>query len=216
MSKPKIIYIQDPMCGWCYAFGAVMDEMQEKHSDAFDFLAVNGGMVLGESIRPISSMSDYILKAYKRIEEMSGIQFGEAYIELVKKGEYICSSETPGMALTVFKSFHPDKSIAFSHDIHYAHFYNGKSLNERETILEIVREYGIDEKDFIARMNNNELKQLFEGEVSEVRQLGIQGFPTVLCQKPDGLYMVCNGFQPSEIMDQVLKGIAEDQVLNTE
>ena len=30
MSKPRIIYVQDAMCGWCYAFGRVMDEMQLK------------------------------------------------------------------------------------------------------------------------------------------------------------------------------------------
>lgn len=213
--KPKIIYIQDAMCGWCYAFGSVMDELQEIQKDNFDFLAVNGGMVLGESIKPIAAMSDYILKAYNRVEEMSGIKFGEAFLDLVKKGEYLSSSEMPGVALTVFKSFLPQKSIAFTHDVQYAFFYNGKSLNERETYLEIIKEYGIDEETFIERMNDDGFHKLFEEEVNEVRQLGIQGFPTVLCQKSDGLYMVCNGFQPLDVMNQVLNGILEDDKSKT-
>ena len=73
MSKPRIIYVQDAMCGWCYAFGRIMDEMQLKHSDFFDFIAVSGGLIVGDAIAPIGNMKEFLKDAMPKVEEYDSL-----------------------------------------------------------------------------------------------------------------------------------------------
>ena len=204
MSKPKILYFQDAMCGWCYAFGPVMDDIRLEHESFFDFIAVSGGMITGERIAPLANFSEFILSSIPNVESHTGIKFGEAYINLVKEGSYINNSVKPAIALTAFKSLLPEKSIEFAHDLQFQFFYNGKNLNEREVYLELVQEYGIDPDEFLRRLNDNEIHQLTFKEFENVKNTGINGFPCVLGETSKGLYLLSQGYAAKEEMNKII------------
>ena len=71
MNKPKILYIQDAMCIWCYAFGRVLDDMQVKYGNEFDFVTYSAGMVVGESIVEIGKMKTFFDEAIPKVEPLS-------------------------------------------------------------------------------------------------------------------------------------------------
>jgi putative protein-disulfide isomerase len=196
--KPLILYVYDALCGWCYAFSPVIKKAAEVFENDFQFVAVSGGMITGGRIGPISQMSDYILKAYKRVEETSGIKFGEKYLDLVREGSYLNNSIKPAIAMSVFKSFFPFRSVAFAHDIQHAHLYEGKSLNERDVYFELIKKYGIDETEFLSRLNSEQFQQQTSREFEEVGKLGITGFPAVLMQRNNEIIMVSNGYRNYE------------------
>src|SRR5690606_754200 len=121
LEKPTIIYIYDAICGWCYGFSPVMKAIYEKYKDKFDFQVLSGGMILGDRVAPISQMRDIIKGSYKRVEEASGVKFGDAFINgAVEKGTMIMSSEKPSIALSVFKTYLPQDAILFASDLQYA------------------------------------------------------------------------------------------------
>ena len=68
MNKPRIIYFFDTLCGWCYGFSPVIKQIADKYGDEFDFEVISGGMMMGERVQPASVMADYILNAYKTVE----------------------------------------------------------------------------------------------------------------------------------------------------
>jgi putative protein-disulfide isomerase len=86
MNKDRIIYVFDPMCGWCFGFGKVMTEFEATYKDSIDFDVISGGMVVGEREGPVGDFADYILGAYTRVEEYSGMKFGQPYLDQLKKG----------------------------------------------------------------------------------------------------------------------------------
>ncbi|MCD6068302.1 MAG: DsbA family protein [Bacteroidetes bacterium] len=205
MDKPRILYVQDAMCGWCYAFGGIMDEMQQQYGDYFDFIAVSGGMVVGERIGPIGKLKDFLKTAMPRVEEHTGVKFGEKYLALLEEGSYMNNSIKPAIALSAFKSMLPFKSVEFAHDMQFEHFYNGKDLNEKEVYIGLAAQFNIDANELLARMNNEQFHQFAKDDFEFVKKLGISGFPCVLGETSKGMYMLANGYVPEEQMDGILQ-----------
>ena len=204
MSKPRIIYVQDAMCGWCYAFGRVMDEMQLKHSDFFDFIAVSGGLIVGDAIAPIGNMKEFLKDAMPKVEEYSGVKFGEKYLQLVEEGSYVNNSIKPAIALSAFKSILPFRSIEFAHDVQYEHFYNGRDLNEREVYMELAANYEVNAQDLINRMNSEQFQKITADEFDHVKKIGITSYPCVLGETEKGIYLLTKGYIHEEEMDKIL------------
>jgi putative protein-disulfide isomerase len=193
------------MCGWCYAFGGVVDELQQRHGDFFDFVAVSGGMIVGDRIGPISGMRDFLKTAIPRVEEYTGVQFGERYKALVEEGSYVLNSIKPAIALAAFKSMLPFRSVEFAHDMQFEHFYNGMDLNEKEIYLALAANYNIDGEELLKRMNDERFHKYVQEDFEYVKQVGITGFPCVLGETAKGLYMLANGYSNEERMEQILQ-----------
>ena len=81
LMKDQILYLFDPLCGWCYGFSHTILSFYKSKKDEFDFVTIPGGMVTGGRVGPISQMEDYISKSYPKVEKMTGIKFGESYTE---------------------------------------------------------------------------------------------------------------------------------------
>lgn len=181
-----------------------MDELSLKYNDFFDFIAVSGGMVVGDRIAPIGELKDFLRDAIPRVEEYSGVKFGDKYKALVEEGSYINNSIKPAIALSAFKSMKPFESVEFAHDLQFELFYNGKSLNEKEVYLELAANFDIDGHELLARMNNEQFHKYANDDFEFVKKLGINGFPCVLGKTQKGLYMLAQGYVKEEEMDKTL------------
>jgi putative protein-disulfide isomerase len=94
-----------------------MKQIVEKYQDEFEFEVISGGMVTGERVQPASVMADYILGAYKQVEDRTGVTFGEPFLDMLRDGTRIQSSFEPALVLRTFKTFLPEKAVLFAHDL---------------------------------------------------------------------------------------------------
>lgn len=207
----KLIYIYDALCGWCYGFTPVIQQLQQQYAGQISFDILSGGMKTGLNRSPAASMHAYILGAYKRVEEMTGIEFGTPFLnELLPREDYLLDSTPPGVALTVFKSFQPEHAIDFAHDIQVAFNYEGQSLNDDSTYLTLAARYGIDTALFAARMQEPDYLQATEAEFQQVQQWGITGFPAVIMANGEQLFLIARGYTPAaQLMATIDKIISE-------
>ena len=203
MSKPKILYIQDAMCIWCYAFGRVLDDMQVKYGNDFDFITYSAGMVVGESIVEIGKMKTFFDEAIPKVEQYSGVKFGNKFHDLVKEATFICNSIKPAIALTAFKSMKPEGSVEFAHDIQFEHFYNGKNINERDVYVELAKNHDVDADELLKRMNDDEFHKITMHEFEQIKKMGIKEYPVVLGQTEKGIYALSKGYIPEKDMDHI-------------
>jgi len=203
MSKPKILYIQDAMCIWCYAFGRVLDDMHVKYGNDFEFITYSAGMVVGESIVEIGKMKTFFDEAIPKVEQYSGVKFGNKFHNLVCEGTFICNSIKPAIALTAFKSLRPEGSVEFAHDIQFEHFYNGKNINERDVYIELAKNHDVDADELLKRMNDDEFHKLTMNEFEQIKKMGIKEYPVVLGQTEKGIYALSKGYIPEKDMDHI-------------
>ena len=203
----KLIYIYDPICGWCYGFTPVIQELQEQFKGEIKVEIMSGGMLLTANRRPASAMYNYIKEAHKQVEATTGITFGEAFLQGYLKSDDIMDSEKPSIALTVFKQYQPDNAVNFAHDMQVALNYEGKSLNDDKTYEEILEKYGIPAAEFLAKMQDDENRYATHQEFNIVQQWGITGFPAAILDTGEQLYLIAKGFTPKARLLQVIEEI---------
>lgn len=210
MEQPTFIYIMDPLCGWCYGFGNVISKAQEEYKDKMQFIVKPGGMVTGASVQPVAATADFILGAYKRVEEYAGVTFGELYLNMLKEGTEISDSEPPCRAIYTFNQIKPEQSVNFAHALQKKLYVEGQSLNNDDTYISLAKEFGIDATQFLTDMNSEENKYGTAQEFQWVKGASITGFPCCVIQKGEQYFLVARGFQPYEQLKDVIEKVLVD------
>jgi putative protein-disulfide isomerase len=123
MQKPILIYCYDAYCGWCYGFSPIIKKIAEEYSFQLDVEVLSGGMMIGENKMPIEKIGPYIQGAYKRVEEVTGIKFGDDFLWHTAnpdKSDWVMNSEKPAFALCILKEIYPERQLEFAGDLQYA------------------------------------------------------------------------------------------------
>ena len=133
IAKPVIYYCYDAYCGWCYGFSNVMTKIFEEFKDRVDFETLSGGMIPVESAHHIGRMAGYIQGAYKNVEEMTGVKFGDEYLWHINNpdlSDWYPHSEKAAIAMAVFRDYHPDDTVLFAADLQKALHIEGRDLTD--------------------------------------------------------------------------------------
>lgn len=207
--RPALYYIYDALCGWCYGFSPVMVRLFEQYSDRMDFDVISGGMIRGENVHPASEVADYIFKNYPRVEQMSGVVFGEPFLDgILVTGTAMFNSMPAALAMCVFKTMLPQRAVPYAASIQFAIHHDGMEPEDMEGYARLAVLQGVDATEFSLRLADPACVQMAEEEFSLVHAWGIQGFPALVIRHKAQLYMLANGFTPYETvvarMEEVL------------
>jgi putative protein-disulfide isomerase len=200
--QPVIYYCYDAYCGWCYGFSPVIKQITEEYKDKLFFEVLSGGMIPAENPQPISTTAGYISKAYKTVEEMTGIQFGSDYLWHInnpEESDWFPHSEKAAIALCIFKEIYPELQVAFAADLQYALHYEGRDLTDNEAYRHLLEKYSINADDFYDKLKSEEYKEKALYEFTLCKQLQVTGFPAVLLQAGETkFYLVARGYTSYE------------------
>lgn len=204
----KLLYVYDPLCGWCYGFGPVVERIEKEYAGSVEVEIISGGMITGSRVEPVGRMAGYILNAIPRVERMTGIEFGEPYKELLKEGTYITSSVKPSLALCVFKSFATTQAVEYGHTIQTAFYKEARDLNQDELYAELAVPFGIDRTIFLERMKDSSYLKKAEDEFKRAADLGVTGFPCLLIKQGNTYAKLAAGYTDYNSIDKYLKKAA--------
>ncbi|MCC3157187.1 DsbA family protein [Hymenobacter sp. 15J16-1T3B] len=203
----ELLYIFDPLCGWCYGTSPVIERLADEFADRVSVTVLSGGMITGEEAGPIRQMWPYIQQASQQVAGVTGAEFGAAFQELGEAGAYHLDSEPPSRALTVFKQLDPlEREAAFAHALQRAHFAEGQDLNDPATYAALARAFSLDADEFLRWWDNDASRQATQHEFDVVQRLGVQGFPTLVLAHGSQGYVLARGYQPYE---QLKAGLEE-------
>ena len=213
MKKPLLIYCYDAYCGWCYGFSPVIQRITDEYSDRLDAEVLSGGMIMPEQPVHFKTMANFIANAYKRVEETTGITFGQDFLWHVfnpDKTDWYPHSEKPAIALCIFKEIHPHLSVVFSADLQKALNFEGRDLTDDEAYRHLLDKYGINQNDFYKKLHSEEYKEKGHYEFALMKQLQVDGYPAVFIQTSDSkFYLIAKGYTDYETLkmrvEQVLQ-----------
>ena len=210
----KIIYCYDAYCGWCYGFSKVITRIAEEYKDKLPFEVLSGGMIFDEDPRHISVIAPYIQKAYKNVEELTGVQFGEDFLWHIfnpDQSDWYPESTMPAIALCISKEYHPEKAVQIAASIQYALNYQGRDLTDKEAYRHLVHKFNIPEEGFYNKLASEEYKEKAWYEFALVKQLQVTGFPAVLMQVSDSkFYLLASGYTDFETLQQRIDKVLEE------
>jgi len=215
--QPVVYYCYDAYCGWCYGFSPVIKKIATAFKDKLSFEVLSGGMIPKENARPISAIAGYISEAYHRVEETTGIKFGEDYLWHIfnpDKSDWYQHSEKSATALCIVKEIQPEQQVAFAADLQYALHYEGRDLTDDEAYRHLLEKYVIPEEEFYTKLNSEEYKEKAHYEFALCKQLQATSFPQVLLQVADQkFYLLAKGYTDYETLKKRIQTVlAETQI----
>ncbi len=191
-----------------------MKKIAEDYKDSFEIEVFSGGMMIGESKMPIEKIGPYIQGAYKRVEELTGIKFGEDFLWHVfnpDKSDWVMNSEKPAIALCIFKEIYPERQLDFASDLQYALNYEGRDLDDDEAYRHLLGKYKMDVDDFYVKLKSNEYKEKAYYEFALCKQLQVTGFPSLLLQLSESkFYLISRGFSMYEDVKMRIENILKE------
>jgi putative protein-disulfide isomerase len=209
--KPLLIYCYDSYCGWCYGFSPVIKKIAEEYKKQFDIEILSGGMMIGENKITIEKIGPYIQSAYKRVEALTGIQFGEDFLWHIfnpDKSDWVMNSEKPAIALSILKEVYPEKQIDFAADLQYALNFEGRDLDDDEAYRHLLEKYLLNAEDFYSKLKSDAYKEKAYYEFALCKQLQVTAFPAVLLQANDSkFYLLTRGFSTYEEMKTRIENV---------
>jgi putative protein-disulfide isomerase len=196
--KPKLFYVFDPLCGWCYGFSPVMQKLHQTYKDRLDFQVIGGGMYTGSRVGPIGKVAPYIRTGYRQVEEASGVKFGKAFLDLFNKGTAQFNSVPSCQAMQAFKRQKPDKMVEYAHAIQKAIYYDGVEMEDIGAFANAASAMGADKARFLTDIKSKAVQDSTEADFYLSERFGVQGFPAVFVLKNGKLYPVAEGYMPYE------------------
>lgn len=211
---PALIYCYDAYCGWCYGFSKVMTQLDRDFRNVLHIEVLSGGMILPEKPVHIGSTAAYIQKAYKRVEALSGVKFGEDFLWHINhpsESDWFPDSTKPAIALSILKVSHPERQVEFASDLQYALHFEGRDLTDDEAYRHLLPKYELDEEDFYNKLHDEEWKEKALYEFALVRQLKVTGYPCLLMQVSETkFFLISSGYSDySEVKSRIDKILSE-------
>lgn len=195
----SLIYVWDAYCGWCYGFSKSLQAFHENHPE-LPITVMPGGLFVGQNKRPIASFQ-HISGANKRINQLTGVEFGAPYQALLEEGTFTMDSEAAAKGFSALHYFAPECAYEIASSMQHAFYYEGKSLSDPATYREIASAHHLDPKAVLARFEDKVSTEEAHASFAKVRQLGIQSYPTLLLQKGDELFELGGGAMTPEKLE---------------
>lgn len=181
-------YIFDPLCGWCYAAAPLASAA--RRVPGLTLALHGGGMMIDENRRPITPQwRAYVVPHDRRIAQLTGQPFGEAYFEgLLRDTTAIMDSEPPTTAILAAEAL-GGRGLDLLHRLQRAHYVEGRRIAESEVLAASAAELGLQPAAFQAAFD------ALSGEatrrhIADSRRLlakaGTPGFPTFALERADG------------------------------
>ena len=209
--NPVLVYCYDAYCGWCYGFSPVIKNIAIEYRKTLHTEVLSGGMILPEQPSPIIHTAKYIQKAYKTVEERTGISFGDDYLWHIfhpEESDWFPNSLKPAIAMCIFKEYHPDQQAEFAADLQYSHHFEGRDLTDDEAYRHLLARYQIPDEEFYKKLKDKEYAEKARYEFALTKQLRVTGFPTLFIQTGDTkFYLVARGYTDYETVKKNIQSV---------
>lgn len=213
--RPRLIYVYDALCPWCYAFTPVVQALCRHYGDALDHEVLSGGMVRGDQVREIGGEEEAarLRESYRGIESLTGAQFGEAFFQGVARHRRRLDSEPPARGLAAFRMIAPGRSeLELAHAVLHENFWEGGDPTSDAFYGRIAQRLRLDPETFLTTMHTEEARDRAVYDFVLARQLGADSFPRLYLQtREDYLHLVSKGYSAFERIRTIIDKIMREQ-----
>jgi putative protein-disulfide isomerase len=206
---PTLHYIFDPLCGWCYGAAPLVEAARAVPGLTVAFHG--GGMMTGSNRRQITpEWRGYVLPHDRRIEQLSGQPFGDAYVNGLLNDTTAMMDSAPPITAILAAEVLAGKGLDMLQRVQRAHYVDGLRIADLPVLVTLAQELGLDGAAFqaeYARQAGAATQQHIDASRALLAQVGGQGFPTFVLDDGSGKLSVIDiaGFlgQPAKLQAQL-------------
>ncbi|MEL6863232.1 MAG: DsbA family protein [Bacteroidota bacterium] len=201
-TKAKLIYVGDPMCSWCYGFSPELTKALQSLEDQVDLELIMGGL-RPYNTQTMKDLGDFLKEHWQEVSHRSGQPF---QYEILKDHHFVYDTEPACRAVRVARALAPNKELAFFKAIQDAFYAQNQNTNQIDTYLAIAQKLDIDQEKFQKAFSSEEMKVAVRRDFERAAEMGIRGFPSMVLQKGEKLFLIANGYRTAE---QIIEAVEQ-------
>ncbi|MBA2811355.1 DsbA family protein [Streptomyces sp. KM273126] len=203
----RLTYAFDAYCGWCYGLGPALRQFADDNADRIDIdlRVLSGGLFSGPRALPVAAYP-HIPAANQRIAAATGVTFGDGYQHALAKGTMVMDSTDAATGLVALRRQAPGRILELASALQRAWYIDGHSLSDLDVYRSIAAGHGLDASAVAEAFLDLATRTEAEGDFRELRQLGVDAYPTLLLHTPTGTHRLggplSSALQLTEALDR--------------
>ena len=166
------------MCSWCWGFSKTWSAIKASLSDEIKIQYVMGGLAPDSNEPMTDEMREYIQMNWRKIEHsIPGTKFNFDFWSNCSPRR---STYPACRAVIAIRKQNPSLEEQMINLIQHAYYMDAKNPSDDSTLLDLASKLDIDIEQFKKTLNDNETQSLLLKDISIAKQLGAQGFPSLL------------------------------------
>lgn len=188
--NPEVIYLFDPLCGWCYGAGPGLARLAAEPGITVTLQPV--GLFAGAGARPMDpGFASYIVKADERITAMTGQPYSDTYRQNVLfGGTQRIDSGPANLALTAVRLTTPEQVSTALKAIQAARYVGGQDVTSLSVLEAILSTAGLGAAAERLKKADAALESAMQDWISEgmglMQAMRAQGVPALQLRTPSG------------------------------
>lgn len=202
MREPRLIYVMDPMCSWCWGFAPVVEALtQQAAAGGVAVHFVMGGLRQERAaLDPVSKVR--ILAHWQAVNARTGQLFN--FHDALPDG-LVYNTEPACRALVTARALDEQSVAPLAQLIQEAFYTEGRDVTRAHVLVELAEQSGIPRIEFAEMFDREQMHAATAADFTWVQDLGIAGFPTLLAERNGQLALLTNGYQSVEELAPMLE-----------
>lgn len=205
ISKPKLIYAYDTLCGWCYGFSSEIEKTIHYLDDFVDFELYNGGLFAGVKGPKMGYINAHIRRNMHKVSQRTGKQFGDQFQNLLDNIYYPYNSTKASTAIEVVKELAPHKVLSFASDIQRSFFELGKDIHSDDFYRQLSLKHGLDSRKFINDLNSESFENITNEAFEKTNAIGFKGYPAIAMQFDNDFKIINEGYATADYLISLIQ-----------
>ena len=199
----ELIYVADPMCSWCWGFAPVIARVRAEYQSAVKISLVIGGLRPGPAARRLDDeMRRYLRAAWQSVHERSGQAFS---FDLLERDDFLYDTDPAANALVAMRRLEEARELDLFGAVQEAFYVRNDDVTQFTVLAELAVGLGVDGAQFSALFSDRVTRTLVDQDYRRTRELGVNGFPTLLLREDSRYTVISHGYQPYSRVDSVLR-----------
>lgn len=194
----KLIYVHDPMCSWCWGFADTYEALVSQLPNEVEVIRFLGGLAPDTNESMPEAMQQMLEQTWQRIEEMiPGKHFNFDFWTncTPRRATYPACR-----AVIAAREQGEQYDLLMTETIQQAYYQQAKNPSNNETLIELADGLGLDKNRFEQVLVAKETQQQLLDEIATARDMGINGFPSLILQHQGSLESVLVNYTNANAM----------------
>lgn len=199
--KPKLYYVYDPMCSWCWGFAPTWQKLQEALVEVVDVEYCLGGLAEDSDIIMTEDMQLFLQQTWRKISEQLGTQFNFNFWQLCQPKR---STYPACRAMLLAREQNKEHEMLAA--IQHAYYLHAKNPSEPDVLCQLAANVGLDISHFFELIKSKVLHQQLTEEIAKARAMPIQGFPSLVLYSNNCYHAIPIDYKSCQInVDLIMK-----------
>lgn len=207
----KMYYFTDPMCSWCYGFSPVIKKLIESYPE-IDLQIISGGFSPGSKQKITEEYKAFLEYHWRNVNLRSGQPFNHSMKFATES--FVYDTEPSSRALVVIQKLAPEQDFEFLSLMQTSFYVLGIDITNDVVLAGLAEQIGVEKSLFLEDFHSKEMKRKTIQRFQFSRQLGVQGFPTLIALENGQFKVISHGFQPFESLAGIVDGLFNNMTVS--